>query len=94
MPQFITKGSISDHYNTWTYELQNDGDKSFLLEGIRHGFRISDIDDSSNVTSVSVKNHPSVQKFHELVDCELKRQIQVGNYMLANDLCHPKIVSP
>ena len=94
MPQFIPKGSISDHYDTWTYELKNDVDKSFLLEGIRHGFRISDIDDSSSVTSVSVENHPSVQKFYELVDCELKRQIQAGNYMFANDLCHPKIVSP
>lgn len=84
--------SISDHFEVWQQELASDFDRDFLLHGIQYGFRISDVTDFSSVKNVSCGNHPSINRFHALVEKELKHQIDEGNYKYAHD--KPTIISP
>ena len=80
--------------SVWKYELENDIDKAFLLDGVENGFSICDVENYSNVKCVQVNNHPSVQKYHKLVEKELLTQIDAGNYVYANESTMPTIVSP
>ena len=84
--------SISAKYNNWLVELKDDPDKEFLLDGIKHGFRISSIKDQSNVRKVETPNHTSAIKYKDLVEVELKEQLALGNYIKSTVPSH--IVSP
>ena len=64
------------------------------MEGIKAGFKISDVVNYDSVKSVSVENHPSVNKYKDLVEKELQLQINMGNYKVAESHSPPKIVSP
>ena len=88
----ICKNSISDHFHVWESELADDFDKDFLLFGIKHGFRISDIDNVQSVKNVSCSNHPSVNVHYNLVENELKKQLRCGNYIQCD--VTPTIISP
>ena len=84
--------SIASKVDVWDMELQGDIDRDFLLEGLNHGFRISSIDERSNVKSVSVNNHPSVYKYRDIVEKELRSQIDCGYYVVTD--CKPTVISP
>ena len=64
------------------------------MEGIKAGFKISDVVNYDSVKSVSVENHPSVNKYKDLVEKELQLQINMGNYKVTESHSPPKIVSP
>ena len=87
-------GSISDKHQVWQTELAGDIDRDFLLEGINHGFRISEVQDISEVRRVCVDNHPSVDKYKMLVEKELLSQVELGNYKVADTDVKPRIISP
>ena len=89
---FFATNSISDRLSVWRQELDGDGDKVFLMDGIEQGFRISDVEDFSNVNMVHSPNHPSVTKHQDKVETELKNQIKEGHYKVAYDT--PTIISP
>lgn len=65
-------------------------DEEFLVDGITHGFKISDVNDAK-VQSVNCKNHPSAIKNSVLVEKELSEQLQQGCYVKCN--VKPQIVS-
>ena len=87
-----TTNSISRRLSVWEKELKNDFDKDFLLEGIRCGFKISDLVDYSVVKDVEVNNHPSALRYGDLVEKELVKQIEFHHY----EKCQikPTVVSP
>lgn len=68
----------------------NDCDRDFLLDGIENGFRITDKD--SVVVPVESENHRSAHQYKDLVEAELMRQIEEGNYVVAST--KPAIISP
>ena len=73
--------------------MENDCDKSFLLNGIKNGFDI--IDDDVHVTPVLSKNHPSASPSSPLFKKateQVKKELASGNYIICN--MPPKIVSP
>ena len=84
--------SIASKVHVWDIELQGDIDRCFMLEGLTHGFHISSIDENSNVKSVFVNNHPSVYKYRDLVEKELRSQIDSGYYVVTE--CKPTVISP
>ena len=56
---------ISSKLKQWKVELRNDWDREFLLEGIKHGFRL--IEENISVEKAEVHNHSSVHKYSDLV---------------------------
>ncbi|CAC5365146.1 unnamed protein product [Mytilus coruscus] len=77
----------------WQLELENDFDKSFLLNGIENGF---DIISKFEIPSfVELKNHPSANPKNPLYDkahAQILIEIENGNYLFAQST--PKIISP
>ena len=78
----------------WQVELAEDEDREFLLQGICQGFKISDLQDTADVKPVCAHNHKSVNDNYHLVQKELKHQLELGNYKLADGSFQPKVVSP
>lgn len=62
------------------------------MEGIKNGFRITDVKDYSQVNSVCLGNHPSVAQNQKRVEHELEDQLEKGNYRLCAE--KPTIISP
>lgn len=60
-----------------------------MLEGIKNGFRILDVD--STVEPASQSNHASSLQYRAQVEKELKEQIEHGNYVIADR--KPTVVS-
>lgn len=73
----------------WESELQNDRDSSFLLDGIKNGFRLSE--PNSVFESAHQKNHPSAFRYKQEVEKELVNQVKLGHYVLTKN--KPSIVS-
>ena len=73
-------------------ELQNDGDKDFVITGVEQGFRISDIVTPSATKAVEWDNHLSAHNYSHLVEKELKDQLSFGYYVKSSCL-HP-VASP
>ena len=91
--EFLGKlNSISAKLDEWKQELYDDMDRDFLLQGIESGFSISDIDNSGQVRQVECENHPSSIRYANLVEKELKRQMELGYYVKAS--VPPTIISP
>ena len=84
--------SISSKWKVWEQELQHDIDKNFLLQGLREGFRISNITDSSEVSEAWAPNHGSAFKYREKVEKELLYQLGRGYYVKTD--VKPKVISP
>ncbi|MEW8544940.1 MAG: reverse transcriptase domain-containing protein [Candidatus Thiodiazotropha sp.] len=79
--------------DAWEVELENDPDKEFLLNGIRHGFDI--IDRDIQIKPTKSKNHPSARPgspLYEKATKQILQEIENGHYVI----CHtpPAIVSP
>lgn len=83
-------GCISDRLDAWQEELKCDKDKSFLIDGITNGFRLSD--EGCEASPVETRNHKSALEHREKVEKEIINQLQKGNYVLAEG--KPTIVSP
>lgn len=87
------KDKLSDlNVSQWELELKNDIDKSFLLDGIRHGFSI--VDREVVEQNVDVENHASsVNKTNKhKVEALLLSEINNGRYVT---VCNkPNICSP
>lgn len=64
-------------------------DKPFILDGIKNGFRILEV--GSTINPVVQPNHGSALKHRELVEKELRGQIEQGHYIIANK--RPTVVS-
>jgi hypothetical protein len=69
-------GSISEKMCEWDKELQYDKDRTFLLEGIKSGFRITER--GSEFLSVQLTNHPSAFQHRKEVEKELRKQVELG----------------
>lgn len=69
--------------------LEFDKDKDFILDGVRHGFRITE--KTSVYEPVSQQNHYSALKHKTEVENELKSQVIQGNYVIASK--QPTVVS-
>ena len=89
---FYSENSISSKYEIWKNELVADVDSKFLLEGLKYGFRITDVNETDEIDVVNCANHPSVKTYQALVESELKDQIQSGNYIVTKET--PVVVSP
>ena len=61
-----------------------------MLEGIRHGFRLSD--ENHSTADVEVRNHRSAMEHIDQLERELPDQVAQVNYMLASS--KSSIVSP
>ena len=84
--------SISSKYEVWEHELKNDLDSIFLLEGIRNGFRISNVESPDQVHCVEHRNHPSAIQFSGLVEKDLRLQLALNHYVCASE--PPLVISP
>lgn len=73
----------------WQDELASDKDKHFLLEGIKHGFYITD--KHQTVRHVEQKNHTSALKSRVAEEKELIDQINKGHYIVASQ--KPSVIS-
>jgi hypothetical protein len=73
----------------WDKELQYDKDRTFLLEGIKSGFRITER--GSEFLSVQQTNHPSAFQHRKEVEKELRKQVELGHYIVSSQ--KPAIVS-
>ena len=73
-------GSLTQKIEVWERELDGDIDSVFLLNGIQHGFKLSDLclDTYDNVVQVELNNHPSASEHAHLVEKELLKQIKLG----------------
>ena len=65
--------SIAKKFECWKEELKCDCDKEFLLNGIEHGFRLSD--QGSEFQAAETSNHFSAYQHKDLVEKELKKQL-------------------
>ena len=77
----------------WEEELQDDVDREFILNGIKHGFDIIDTD--ANPEPVECSNHKSAQPDSTLYDqatAQVLKEIQMGHYEVISE--PPRIVSP
>ena len=90
--KFLGTTSISSKFQAWDEELTDDFDRSFLLSGVKNGFRVSEVADFSKVHQVEVSNHKSCTELFQLVERELLSQLEEGNYFRSTE--PPLVVSP
>lgn len=79
--------SISTRAEVWEDELADDQDRLYLLDGINNGFKISDLKEADyvHVKQVECENHKSTARYKQLVEKELLKQIENGNYVVINE---------
>ena len=75
----------------WEQELEFDVDKDFLLEGIKNGFRIRNLDIEPKEVEQENYNSATNKDVHDLVESQILTEIQEGRYVVTN--IRPKIVS-
>ncbi len=82
---------MSSKLSIWHEELALDPDKDFLLNGIEHGFRITDPD--AQFSQVERDNYSSATNpyTHEAVENQIRRELSEGNYVMSH--AKPHIVS-
>ena len=64
----------------WEIELENDFDKTFILDGLKHGFPLVDVE-AATIEHTSSTNHTSAKHFQEKVDLRLREEMEDGNYV-------------
>ncbi len=69
---------------------EDDVDRNFILEGIRDGFKLVETREV-DIISVESKNHRSSFQNRELAEKQIKEEIELGNYGIAET--KPTIVS-
>lgn len=77
----------------WENELINDPDRDFLLDGIRHGFRITD--ENKYVTPVETDNYKSATNdlVYQTVEKQIISELNEGNYKISPGNTKPTLVS-
>lgn len=86
--------ALHQEIESWEHILHDDLDKSFILDGIRHGFKIVDDDIvDSPVEDVYCKNYKSVLQpsVRDKVESQIVAELEANNYVLCN--AKPTIVS-
>ena len=93
LPAEVNSFSISSKVSVWESELQGDEDQTYLLNGVKNGFKISNLNEEElqAVPSVLCENHKSAMDHKEEVESELLSQIQSGYYVVASE--PPRIIS-
>ena len=84
---FVTQPSpspLTTKYEVWEEELQHDKDKTFLLEGIRDGFKI--IDQEVSKDSVFCKNYKSATEpdIVSEVEAQILKEIDNEHYIICD----------
>ena len=64
----------------WKIELANDFDNNFILDGLKHGFPLGDVD-AATIEHTSSNNHTSANNIQEKVDFRLREEMEDANYM-------------
>jgi len=64
----------------WEFALQNDCDKDFIIEGIKHGFKLVD-SEVENIHRVSSQNHNSALVNSAKVEKRIQEEISEGSYV-------------
>lgn len=72
--------------------LDGDDDKDFLLDGIKHGFRLHDTTPQRGIIGSTNANYRSAEEFHDEVEKQLLAGIEEGHYKILRD--PPAFVSP
>ena len=91
-PKFVgAYNSIGACLALWQEELCGDPDRSYLLQGIEHGFRISYVDRELQ-KSTRIANHRSAEVHRPAVEKELRAQIKARNCVIAGT--ETSIISP
>lgn len=75
-------GSIHDKLEAWKEELVTDKDSKFIIDGVKNGFRITDV--GSEFQPACQVNHASTRHHQKQVEAELVTQIKQGNYVVAS----------
>lgn len=81
------------NFAAWEEELQDDVDRTFILNGIKNGFDI--IDPALSLKAIELDNHFSASEASDLYEkatSQILQEIELGNYVQAP--CPPTIVSP
>jgi hypothetical protein len=85
-----TVAKVSSRIAEWCVELQNDIDADFLLQGIEHGFHITDsVDSPPHMSRSNYKSTSGVNKMK--VEARILEEIEKGNYLPCS--VKPKVVS-
>ena len=75
------------NFAAWEEELQDDVDRTFILNGIKNGFDITD-----PALSLAIKLITEASNLYEKATSQILQEIELGNYVQAP--CPPTIVSP
>jgi hypothetical protein len=78
-------------FGAWEQELENDIDKYFLLDGIKNGFKIRNIDQDPVAVEKENYNSATCPENRNLVEKQILTEIEEGRYIVTQD--KPIIVS-
>lgn len=72
--------------------MEDDYDADFIIDGMKHGFDILDVDDMQEVKFAELENHKFVlgPNSKHIVECTLKEEILLVHYQVATH--KPRIV--
>ena len=80
------------NYDQWEFYLPpNDPKREFIMEGIKNGFKLSELDKPDPARPVLMKNYFSAFKYRNAVEHQILEEIENGRYLLVKN--PPKIVS-
>ena len=82
---------MTDKCSLWQSELENDPDKSFLLQGIKEGFRITDGDCQFKEAEMNNYRSATADEFSDKVQDQILTEIKEGHYVYSDK--KPTIVS-
>ena len=77
------------NFDMWNRELADDEDREFLLDGIKHGFHITNV--TKQMQGMEMTNYQSVLEKRAEVEKQIVAELQMGRYRVVQK--RPKIVS-
>lgn len=82
---------LTDNLDKWITELKTDPDSTFILNGIRYGFDITD--KGQNIKPAEAANSKKAEiQYRDAVEKQIRKEIELGRYVTVDK--KPKIVSP
>jgi hypothetical protein len=89
-PQSFT---LADKIDLWEAELQEDGDRDFILSGLRDGFSLVDSEKIDSIVPAEVNNYGSVtdNQTRKAVEAQIRTEIDDGAYIIVDK--KPVVVS-
>ena len=75
---------MTDKYSLWQSELENDPDKSFLLQGIKEGFRITHGDCQFKEAEMNNYRSATADEFSDKVQDQILTEIKEGHYVYSD----------